>query len=70
MNPDDYVARVRELVGRKEYAAALDLADRHGPVVEDQLTLEQWGTLGSLLKHAELVETAKEARSPARVTAP
>lgn len=60
MTPDQYVARVRELVAQHEYTAALDLADRHGPAVEQHLSPVQWGQLGGLLEHAEVMQAAQE----------
>lgn len=61
MTPEQYVTRIRELVEQREYTAALDLADRHGAEVEQQLSREQWGLLGGLLEHAEVMEAARES---------
>lgn len=69
MTPEQYVRRVRDLLRQQEYAAALDIADRHGSEVEDELTPDQWALLGALLEHAELMQVSKESAptAPARL---
>lgn len=67
MTPEQYVARVRELVAAKAYAEALKFAERHGPEVDERMTPEQFGAVSALLHHADMVHAAQVARQPVRV---
>lgn len=68
MTPEEYVARVKELVADRAYDEAAEFASRHAEHFEGHLSLEQYGLVGSLVKQAILVGQVTEApRAPAQV---
>ena len=55
MTPKQYVDHIRDLVSRHAYGEALDYSERHGPEMDHLLSLQQFGALGAMLKHADMV---------------
>jgi hypothetical protein len=63
MTPERYVGAVHELARRREYGPLIELAERYGPEVEDQLSAEQVRVLRVHLKHADMVTSRAQART-------